>query len=144
MRQFGGVLEHPAGSLLWKKAGLPPPGQVDRYGGWTLPIHQNWWGHQGEKATLLYGCAPADVPPIPMRLGEATLVVQSRKRTDHRPHITKAEREHTPPELAQWLCELARRCAISRPPQWRGRLPEHLEASCSRIHSSNASRIALQ
>jgi hypothetical protein len=116
VRRFGGVLKHPVGSLLWKKAGLPPPGQVDRYGGWTLPIHQNWWGHRAEKATLLYivGCAPGDTPPIPLRLGEATHVVQSRKRFDYRPHITKAEREHTPPELAQWLCELARRCAISQ------------------------------
>ena len=66
VRRFGGVLEHPVGSLLWKKAGLPPPGQVDRYGGWTLPIHQNWWGHRAEKATLLYivGCAPGDTPPF--------------------------------------------------------------------------------
>jgi hypothetical protein len=37
-------------------------------------------------------------------------VVQSRKRHDYRPHITKAEREHTPPELAQWLVELAAKC----------------------------------
>jgi hypothetical protein len=38
--------------------------------------------------------------------------VQSRKREDYRPHITKAEREHTPPELALWLVELARRCQV--------------------------------
>lgn len=116
VRRFGGVLEHPVGSLLWKKAGLPPPGQTDSHGGWTLPVHQNWWGHKAEKATLLYivGCAPCDVPPIPLRLGEATHVVQSRKRVDCRPHITKAEREHTPPELAQWLCELARRCGVCK------------------------------
>lgn len=65
VRQFGGVLEHPVGSLLWKKAGLPPPGQTDHYGGWTLPIHQNWWGHRAEKATLLYivGCPPGETPP---------------------------------------------------------------------------------
>jgi hypothetical protein len=34
-------------------------------------------------------------------------------RHDHRPHVTKAEREHTPPELAKWLVELARRCRPS-------------------------------
>jgi hypothetical protein len=60
VRRFGGVLEHPVGSLLWEKAGLPAPGQIDAHGGWTLPIHQNWWGHRAEKATLLYivGCGP--------------------------------------------------------------------------------------
>lgn len=112
VRKHGGVLEHPVGSLLWKKARLPPPGVKDAYGGWTLPIHQSWWGHKAEKATLLYivGCEPWDLPDMPIRLGEATHVVQSRKRQDYRPHITKAEREHTPPDLALWLIELARRC----------------------------------
>ena len=31
-------------------------------------------------------------------------------RTANRPEISKAEREHTPPELAQWLVDLAERC----------------------------------
>ncbi len=26
--------------------------------------------------------------------------------------VTKAEREHTPPELAAWLVEVARRCRV--------------------------------
>ena len=39
--------------------------------------------------------------------------MQSRKRTDYRPHITKAEREHTPPEFAAWLVELARRTNVA-------------------------------
>ena len=43
-------------------------------------------------------------------MDEPTHVVQSRKRTGYRPHITKAEREHTPPELAKWLAELAASC----------------------------------
>jgi hypothetical protein len=116
VRQWGGVLEHPAASLLWPKAGLPAPGQRDKYGGWTLPINQHWWGHRAEKATLLYivGCEPRDIPPIPYRMDEPTHVVQSRKR-DSRPHISKAEREHTPPELAKWLVELAKRCAHQFP-----------------------------
>ena len=113
VRQWGGVLEHPAGSTLWPTANLPAPGQHDRWGGWTLPIAQNWWGHRAEKKTWLYimGIKPCDLPRMPIVLGEATHVVQSSKRHDHRPHITKAEREHTPPQLAEWLVELARRCA---------------------------------
>jgi len=112
VREFGGVLEHPVGSSLWRKAGLPGAGLGrDKYGGWTLPVNQHWWGHRAEKATLLYivGVLPGDLPALPLDLSEPTHVVQS-KAADSRPHISKAEREHTPVAFAQWLCELARRC----------------------------------
>lgn len=122
VRRCGGVLEHPAASKLWREAGLPAPGSRDRWGGWTLPIVQRWWGHKCDKDTWLYvvGCEPRNVPPLPLDLGEATHVVTSSARYDGRrrrkgdpgwrPHVTPAEREHTPPALAAWLVELARRC----------------------------------
>lgn len=111
VREFGGVLEHPAGSTLWTAQALPRPGERDAYGGWTLAAPQFWWGHKAEKATWFYvvGCEPGDMPEMPLALGEPTHVVQTNKRGDQRPHITKAEREHTPPALAAWLVELARR-----------------------------------
>lgn len=110
--EFGGVLEHPAGSTLWSAQHLPKPGERDSWGGWTLAAPQKWWGHKAEKETWFYivGCEPTDIPALPIVLGEATHVVQTRKRRDHRPHITKSEREHTPLPLAEWLIELARRC----------------------------------
>lgn len=109
----GGVLEHPAGSTLWEAQGLPQPGQRDSFGGWTLPAPQKWWGHKAEKASWFYvvGCKPQAIPDLPLVLGDAAYVVQSSKRDDCRPRITKAEREHTPEALAAWLVELARRCA---------------------------------
>lgn len=112
VREMGGVLEHPAGSRLWEAQRLPPPGHPpDQYGGWTFAAPQKWWGHRAEKSTWFYivGCGAPDLPDIPLILGDATHVVQSRKRQDYRPHITKAEREQTPPQLAEWLVELARR-----------------------------------
>ena len=113
VREFGGVLEHPAGSTLWRSQALPQPGERDAFGGWTLAAPQFWWGHRAEKASWFYvvGCEPGEAPELPIRLGEPTHVVQTKKRGDSRPHITKAEREHTPPDLAVWLVELARRCA---------------------------------
>jgi hypothetical protein len=127
VRRYGGVLEHPKRSLLWPTVGLPGPGcGRDRFGGWTLPIFQNSFGHRAEKATLLYivGCAPIDIPEMPIVLGDATHVIArqgtrpdgTRKRKgdrDWRPEVSKAEREHTPPALAAWLYALALRC--SRP-----------------------------
>ena len=117
VRDWGGVLEHPKKSRLWADQSLPAPGQRDEFGGFTLPIFQSWWGHRAEKATLLYvvGVEPRDVPDMPMVLGEATHVVSSSRRwyrghQNLKPWITHAEREHTPPELAQWLVDLARLC----------------------------------
>ena len=116
VRQFGGVLEHPNGSKLWPELGLPAPGQFDEFGGWTLPIHQHWWGHRAEKKTRLYivGCEPRDIPAMPMRLDEPTHVIGDvgRAGKGNRPEVSKAEREHTPPDLAAWLVELARRCKV--------------------------------
>lgn len=127
VRTFGGVLEHPAFSTLWAAAGLPAPGRHDEFGGWTLPVSQHWWGHKAQKDTWFYivGCEPANVPEIPIVLGEASHVVATGgKRSDGsrlhkgdagwRPEIKKAEREHTPPELAAWLVELARKCQVKQ------------------------------
>ena len=121
VRKHGGVLEHPAHSTLWSAAGLPPPGQADAWGGWTLPILQHWWGHRAAKATWLYvvGCAPAAIPPIPLVLGRAGHVCcgtrMRRGSQGWRPEITKAEREHTPRALAEWLLDLARRTQMEEP-----------------------------
>ena len=115
IRKYGGVLEHPKNSRIWPTMGLPDPGKRDEFGGWTLPINQHWWGHRAEKATRLYivGCEPRNIPDMPMRLDDPTHVIGDVGRASNgtkRPEVTKAEREHTPPELAVWLVELARRC----------------------------------
>ena len=124
IRKNGGVLEHPESSLLWPTAKLPWPGRYDQFGGWTLPVHQFWFGHRAQKKTWLYivGCAPKDIPAIPLRLGVSECVIRLDKRRADGTHIRKgdkdwrqplghAEREHTPPEFAEWLVELARRCS---------------------------------
>jgi hypothetical protein len=115
VRKFGGVLEHPSGSTLWQAAGLPAAGESDEFGGWTLPVSQFWWGHRAEKRTWLYivGTVPARLPRIPLVLGEAPCIIGTSgrdtngNRCKRRPETTKAEREHTPPELASWLVEVA-------------------------------------
>jgi hypothetical protein len=117
VRRWGGVLEHPAHSLLWAAAELPLPGKRDFAGGFTLVVSQWWWGHKADKLTWLYVCGIelAGTPEIPFRIGEPAYVAaqvhgQSPKYGNvRRPEITKAEREHTPLEFARWLVELARR-----------------------------------
>lgn len=112
VRMHGGVLEHPATSTLWAHMGIPMPGcGRDRFGGWTLGIHQHDFGHRAEKATILYivGCDQMDVPEIPPPAGRATHCIRPTKSYPRLPSVTKAEREHTPTPLAVWLVETARR-----------------------------------
>ena len=119
VREWGGVLEHPAASTLWADQSLPEPGQRDRWGGWTLVIYQGWFGHLADKATRLYivGCAPSEIPVMPIRLGDAPRVISPWRglragMPGYRTQCTKAAREHTPPLLAEWLIELARRTRV--------------------------------
>lgn len=112
VRRWGGVLEHPAHSLLWPEANLPLPG-THNTDGWTLAIQQYWFGHKASKPTWLYivGCAPVDTPLYPLRLGDPSHTIGSSRRHMHRlPECTKAERDHTPELLARWLIDVARRC----------------------------------
>jgi len=113
VRAFGGCLEHPAESSLWIHCSLPRPGHTpDVFGGWTLAVEQFHFGHRAEKATWVYvvGCAPDDVPAIPVRAGSATHCIRPTRAYPRLPSVTKREREATPPEFAHWLVELARRC----------------------------------
>jgi len=127
VRRWGGVVEHPAASTLWQACGLPEPGKVDTFGGWTLPILQSSWGHRADKATRLYivGCPARNVPDMPYVMGQAPCIIgTSGRRADgsrlragdqgFRPEVSKAEREHTPPALCAWLVELARRCRVNQ------------------------------
>lgn len=121
VQKYGGVLEHPEASSLWRAAGLPPPSWgMDEFGGWTLPVVQHWFGHRTRKATWLYivGVPPAALPSIPLVLGEASHVVSrwsGRDRSRARPEIGKAEREATPVEFARWLIEVASRVVRPAP-----------------------------
>lgn len=121
IRKYGGVLEHPAASSLWREYGLPRPGEGrDAWGGWSLDVNQNWWGHKATKRTWLYvcGCEPKDMPQLPYVLGEGTHIVASSRRYDKegrrvkhwKKELSKAAREATPIDFAHWLIELAERC----------------------------------
>ena len=63
VRNYGGVLEHPAHSKAWKYFGLnTPPNsggwvQADDFGGMTCHVEQGHYGHMARKATWLYGVA---------------------------------------------------------------------------------------
>lgn len=60
VRNYGGVLEHPAHSHAWKWHGIATPPntggwvKADEFGGWTCHVEQGHYGHMSRKATWLY------------------------------------------------------------------------------------------
>lgn len=114
VRRWGGVLEHPAGTTL-TDYGLPAPGAIDQFGGWTLEVSQLWWGHRAEKPTWLYfvGVAHCDLPIKPLAMNAPAVIGGSRLRKGGR-EVTKTERHLTPPDLARWLYEAVRRIRGTR------------------------------
>lgn len=118
VQKWGGVLEHPARSSLWKAANLPRPGSgFDQHGGFTLDVDQHWWGHRAQKRTWLYVCGitPGAVPAMPLVITRAPCVINNihglrAGQPGYRSHVTKREREATPPALAEYLLNLAALC----------------------------------
>ncbi len=60
VRNFGGVLEHPAHSHAWEYFGLSKPNNrggwtvADQFGGFTCHVEQGHYGHFSRKPTWLY------------------------------------------------------------------------------------------
>jgi len=122
---FGGILEHPAGSLLWKAAGLPLPGELwNEYNGYTVELEQVEWGHVARKRTWLYVVgAPRgalEAPPFPGR--QPTHWASGRRGmanpADNVPPGIKVcsaqQRRRTPIEFARYLVRLAESAGKNR------------------------------
>jgi hypothetical protein len=129
VRTHGGVLEHPAGSLLWRESALPEPGDprgCDAFHGYTIEIDQCEWGHVARKRTWLYLVGipreALEAPPFPGRepthwiSGGRGRVGKKAKTTPVPPGIKVAsacQRRRTPPLLAEYLVRLARAASVA-------------------------------
>jgi len=111
VRLNGGVLEHPAGSRLWKEAPLPLPDEnVDAFGGFTVEIDQYDFGHVAHKKTKLYVCGIdiKDLPDTPPR-NEAPTDRSICGNVKGTKRCTQYQREYTPDNLIEWLTEICKR-----------------------------------
>ncbi len=113
LREFGGVLEHPKDSALWKYCGLPRPGELPWDGFWTLAVDQCRWGHLCKKSTwlLFHGVRREDLPPIPPWREPTHCIDDGAARLAGRPSkwlkMPSGQTHVTPPEFAEWLVKAA-------------------------------------
>lgn len=107
VRVNGGILEHPAGSSLFKKMLIPMDGSPDRSGGFIVSIDQHWFGFPARKRTYLYivGCQRAQIPPFPLRFSAITHSISS---SPNYLELPKAQRSETVPLLCEWLFSIQR------------------------------------
>lgn len=104
VRQWGGVIEHPADSHAWRVHGLLDPPRsggwvpAGDFLGWTCCVSQGQYGHKGDKATWLYavGCTLPD-----LRWGHSgkRVLVQA---------MSRKQRAATPIEFRDLLLSMAR------------------------------------
>jgi hypothetical protein len=125
VRRFGGVLEHPAYSLLWAHAGLPLPGELpDVFGGRTVAVDQCDWRHVARKPTWLYLVVPSGARfewPAPGTPTHWISGTRDRSEAKHRgvcpPGIkmcSAEQRRRTPRAFAVWLLDVAARASRAR------------------------------
>lgn len=107
-REWGGIVEHPSESGLWRALDLPLPGAPeDRHGGRTVEVEQCDWGHPARKRTWLYvvGC---ELPPLPPPREPSMVMVRLLRNGNDWPEVPKRLRHLTPPAFAAWLVAAAR------------------------------------
>lgn len=125
VRRFGGVLEHPWGSLAWPHFGLAMPERsggwimADFEGGWTCCVEQGQYGHYARKPTLLLAYR-TKLPSLRWGYRNATLdpaVVERMglKRARRLGEVAargggenSTPRIHTPVEFRELLISMAR------------------------------------
>lgn len=127
VRQWGGVLEHPAYSLAWERYDLPRPvrsGWTATFwdGGWVAEVSQVAYGHRARKRTWLYavGC---ELPEL--RWNEPAATAQVSAFDHHRAqrlgldelseHLPRGSSNPTPPAFRDVLLAMARGVSQCQP-----------------------------
>ncbi len=114
VREFGGVLEHPAYTIAWARYGIPNPmsggGWTKTFcGGWVCHVEQGHYGHRARKATWLYTYG-ADLPSLRWGRSVATAWVSwgDFDKYPDVPRLSKAESNASPVEFRDLLIGIAR------------------------------------
>jgi hypothetical protein len=108
VRSYGGILEHPKASRLFKVMNLPKPGFYDEFG-FTIEIDQFNYGHKARKSTWLYICGLQlnDVKHLLSKKipGKCKYVCSTSKR-GIKPELSQNERNKTPLQMAKLFVKI--------------------------------------
>lgn len=118
VNRYGGVLEHPAGSLAWKRFNLDRPERgiwKGLFGTWVTEVDQGRYGHRARKRTWLYvvgGNVPAPLDWRPA-YGQATISgfthqPKGRHVADEYRRVRPREASRTPAAFRDVLLEIVR------------------------------------
>jgi hypothetical protein len=113
VREFGGVLEHPAGSHAWAEHGLTTPGlSALNVEGWKLcadywvcEVWQSAYGHPARKRTWLLYCGKR--PPFELDWTRQPGTHQVGWFDRNKPTLSKRAASATPRTFAEELIKLA-------------------------------------
>lgn len=96
VRVYGGIVEHPYDSLLWKMHNINQVNVIDEFGGFWLVVDQHWFGFPTRKRTGLYivGINPNEVPRLELKLYQPTRKFE---------HLSPTQRSSSPPEFINFL-----------------------------------------
>lgn len=108
--QWGGVLEHPAGSKAWPAYCLPRPSKNHRgwergVDGWVCEVWQSAYGHPARKRTWLF--YSGQQPPLDLDWTRKPGTHQVGWFDRNKPTLSKREASATPIAFAKALVDLA-------------------------------------
>ncbi len=122
VREFGGVLEHPALTLAWPAHQLPRPQRgawsfpIDKWAGRVTEVDQGRYGHRARKRTWLYVVSPSlYLPQLDWEPAESSVIVSGflhRKGTDESRRVRPKEASATTPAFRELLLEIARNAHV--------------------------------
>lgn len=119
VRQWGGVLEHPAKSRAWAAHGLASPTAIGWQrcsdGGWVCEVWQSAYGHRANKATWLY-CFAAEPIGLDWRRPVGSHQIgfhDQRGKGRNKPTLSRKEAAATPLEFRDLLLSIARTARLA-------------------------------
>lgn len=115
VREWGGVLEHPANSRAFAAHGLPEPVSIGWQrvldGGWVCEVWQSAYGHRANKATWLYYFGDSLPPEMQWDRIVGTHQIgfhDQRGKSRNKPTLGRRESIATPIKFRDALINMAR------------------------------------